>query len=343
MTLLLTGSDETVHGILGAMRYVSTAGTTRSFGGPSADLVNAMAKTFESARTGLAIGGPLLEEGGVWSTSDQALAELCMLLPDPRSRHEAIVAASLCVLMAEDFDVAGEQSLVSLSEAFGVDQEAAALIGSLTQKSAEVAGGDMFRRFLAERSGESLEVITTRMDRLEEPLTTEPEALEAYTALLHQAPAGSVGAELIRFYRHTGYDIPGTPMTPPLEVLGSHDLHHILAGYSTSSNDEVNIAMFTAANCPDGGLTYLAVVLLQWHHDVQITPFAPTYSVLDPTDLAEAATRGATTTFDVSDLSWDWMGIMHENLGEVRRELDVTPGGTVPDGGAWDARGLGDG
>jgi hypothetical protein len=342
MTLLLDGSDEVVHGILGAMRFVSTAGATRPFEGPSAELVNAMAQTFESARHDLSISGSVLEAAGTWSSTDLALSELTSALVDDRSRHEAMVAATLCVLMADDFDPAGEHALRVLADAFGVDQEAASLIEKLSRSSCEIAGGDLFRRFLAERSDDSLEVITSRLDRLEDPLITPTDDYESYVRLLQGAPEGSVGSEMLRFYRHTGYDVPGAPGVPALEVLGPHDLHHVLAGYSTSNIDEVAIAMFTAANSTDGGLYYLAVVLLQWHHDVKISPFEPSSSVLTPSALAAAAARGAMTSSDLSDRSWDWASIMTENLGEVRRELGVVPGGTVADGGAWDARGRGD-
>lgn len=342
MTLLLDGSGEVIHGILGAMRFVVTAGATRPFEGPSAQLVNSMAKTFESARDNLSISGPVLERDGIWQTHEGSISELCLALPDKRSRHEAMVASTLCVLMAEDFDPAGERALAVMAEAFEVDQEAARLIKTLSRKSAVVAGGDMFRRFLAERSDESLHTITTRIARAEEPIVTPPEDLEEYVNTLKIAPSGSVGAELLRLYRHTGYDIPGTPGTPPLSVLGVHDLHHVLAGYSTSAPDEAAIAMYVGANDPNGGLYYLAVVLLEWHHNIKVSPMDPGFSALDPDVLAEAAARGALTTSNLSDLSWDWKSLMAENLHDVREHLGIVPGGTVTDGGAWDARGIGD-
>lgn len=342
MSTLLTGSEDVLHGVVGAMRFVATAGATRPFEGQEAELVRAMALTFESGRSGLTVGGPVLEAHGTWASDDLALSELRRMLPDARARHEAMVAATLCVLMTDEFDPAGEEALAALADGLGVDGEAAAIIEQISNDSAAVAGSDLFRHFLAERSDVSLEVITERMARLEEPVTTSPEDFAAYVDLLNGCPAGSVGAELLRFYRHTGYDIPGTPGVPPLSVLGNHDLHHILAGYSTSDLDEVNVAMYVASNNADGGMYYLAVVLMQWHHNVQVSPFAPSHCVLDPTQLSEAAWRGAATGFDVSDLAWDWKSILPENLTEVRSTLEIPDGGTVPHGGSWDALGRGD-
>ena len=91
----------------------------------------------------------------------------------------------------------------------------------------------------------------------------------------------------------------------------------------------------------DGGLYYLAVILLQWHHDVKVSPFEPSASVLDPDAVAKAAARGAATEADISDRGWDWKADLHQNLNEVRHTMGILPGGTVDAGGAWDARGLG--
>jgi hypothetical protein len=60
MSTLLTASEDVIHGVIGAMRFIATAGATRPFVGPEAEMVKAMALTFESARSGLAIGGPVL-------------------------------------------------------------------------------------------------------------------------------------------------------------------------------------------------------------------------------------------------------------------------------------------
>ena len=84
------------------------------------------------------------------------------------------------------------------------------------------------------------------------------------------------------------------------------------------------------------------MILLQWHHDVKVSPFEPSHCLLDPDAVAMAASRGVLTERDISDRSWDWKAQLHENLQEVRHELGVAPGGTVGDGGAWDARGRGD-
>ncbi|MEI8259825.1 MAG: hypothetical protein WCJ30_29560, partial [Deltaproteobacteria bacterium] len=59
--------------------------------------------------------------------------------------------------------------------------------------------------------------------------------VERYHLLVADAPEGSLGAQMRKFYDDARFDIPGTPGAPlPVEFLGSHDVHHVLAGYDTS-------------------------------------------------------------------------------------------------------------
>jgi ubiquinone biosynthesis protein Coq4 len=127
-----------------------------------------------------------------------------------------------------------------------------------------------------------------------------------------------------------------------LEVLGAHDLNHVLAGYPTTAEGEVYVALFTAANSVDAGLDYLAAVLVQWHHDVKIGVFDPSRSDLQPDLLAEAVRRGATTATDLSGTDFAWRDLLHLPLSEARESIGVAGEGLVDAGGAWDALGQGD-
>jgi NAD(P)H-hydrate epimerase len=82
MSTLLTGSEDVIHGVIGAMRFIATAGATRPFVGPEAEMVNAMALTFESGRAGLAIGGPVLARGGSGDVLAGLIGGLLAQVPD---------------------------------------------------------------------------------------------------------------------------------------------------------------------------------------------------------------------------------------------------------------------
>ncbi len=219
MPLLFTGEPDVVHGILAAMRFVATAGATRDFEGPEADLVTAMADMFSQVRPDLDLDPQLLDRDGLHASSDLSLTRICSDLPQARERHEAMVAATLCALVGPSFDHQANHAVKQLADAFGLDQEMANEIEQLSGEAASRAGADLLRHFIADRSGIAESVIQARLDAGEEPLETPRDVFAAYAEQLHASPPNSAGAELLRFYNHTGFSIPGSPMTPPLEVL----------------------------------------------------------------------------------------------------------------------------
>ncbi len=116
----------------------------------------------------------------------------------------------------------------------------------------------------------------------------------------------------------------------------------MLAGYPTSPEGEVYVALFTAANSAEGGLDYLAAVLVQWHHDVKIGVFDPARSDLRSDHLAEAVRRGAATETDLSGQDFAWRELLHLPLDQAREQVGVVGKGLVSSGGPWDAFGHGD-
>ena len=341
MPLLLNGSSDTVHGILGAMRFVTTAGATRPFEGPEAALVQSMAQVFGEVRPDLELEELLSPHDGHHTDADKALALLCSDLIEPRERHEAMVAATLCALVTDDFDEGAAHAVKRLAEALEIDDELAVKIDQLSGNAAQRVGADLLRHFMAEKSGVAEEILQARLDAGGPPLLTDPRVFAEYSDLLHAAPPGSTGEEVLRFYAHTGFSIPGSVGAPPLEVLGAHDVTHVLAGYATSAEDEIYVALFSAANSTESGIDYLAAIMVQWHHEVKIGVFAPSRSALSPVILAEATRRGAATATDLSSASFDWQGLLHLPLEDARAAIGIEGVGTVTANGPWDAFGRG--
>src|SRR4051812_13996003 len=62
---------------------------------------------------------------------------------------------------------------------------------------------------------------------------------------VEQLPTGTVGAELVRYYRDNGWSYPGTDHHQPLP-FAAHDVHHVLGGYPTTFAGELGVGAFTA-------------------------------------------------------------------------------------------------
>lgn len=340
MTLIIHGEPGSAEGLVAAMRLVATARGRRPFTGHSADLVRAMAGVASAAQGDDASADlhQLLGAEEPWSSDRQAVAAIAAWLPGPDHRSEAVHAALLVPLGADEVDVEGLHAARWLAKELGADDQTVRDVEATCRRHAGRAEADLFRRFLAWKTGVDPMVIKARLARHEPPLQTPARDLTELRRSLDEAADGTVGAELCRFYSDTGFLLPGSDGVLPLEVLGSHDLHHVLTAYDASPEDEVYLAVFNAANAVDGGMDFLAVIMLQWHQGIRLGVFDPAQAELDPQLLAAAALRGDRTTTDLCDRSWDYRSLLDLPLDDARHQLGIPTGGSVVAGGPWDAQ-----
>ena len=321
------------------MRLVATALETRPFAGSSSELVQMFAGLMGCAgchgfEESLDFSD-LLGETLPWSEVDEAIVMIEALLTDERDRTEVVNSGLLVAMFADSPDLDALLTARQIARSLGCDDTLIDNIVAIANESAATAKADLFRRFLSERIDVESETIREHMERHDLDAITRPSDIERYHLLITEAPEGSLGAEMRFFYSDAKFDIPGTPGVPlPVEFLGSHDIHHVLAGYNTSAQGEAYTAVFNAANA-EAGIGWLSVVLLQWHQGIKLGVFPEGHSHLDPAQMADAALRGSQTTTDVYDAHWDWMALLSLPLDEVRSSLGIPPGGQVSAGSSW--------
>ena len=312
------------------------AGGRRPFTGAQADLVRAMAKVAAASHEGVRRDlDLLLGTDEPWGEEEGAVAAISAWLTTTQQRRETVHATLLVALDADEPDRLGLAIAHRLAVALGVDDQTMRDVEATSRRSAAQAEADLYRRFLSWKTGVDEVAIAQRLARHQLPVTTPPSTLNRLRNVLAEAREGTVAAELARFYAHTGFDLPGSTGTLPFEVLGSHDVHHVLAGYGADPDDEVYLAVFTAANSSRGGMDYLAVIMLQWHQGIKLGFFDPARASLDPELLAAALDRGARTTADLSDSDFDVFGILTMDLHEARVHLGIPTGGRVGHLGPW--------
>jgi hypothetical protein len=137
-------------------------------------------------------------------------------------------------------------------------------------------------------------------------------------------PTGTVGAELVRYYRDNGWSYPGTDHHQPLTVA-THDLHHVLGGYPTTLAGECGVGAFTAGAI--GRPVEGVLRLLTWEQQVaDARPLAGSEDDVDLAALAAAFERGARTTGAFAAPDWDPWTTVDRDLEALRAEYQIDAG-----------------
>lgn len=339
MSLLVFGPQEVRRSYVSAMRIVATANGSRPFSGPKAELVTMFAGLVGCAGChGLEKSidfSDLLGAEEPWEDADAAMRLITAGLKSDNDRKETVHAALLVAMYSPEPDAAGTQTARWLAERLGADEGWATAIEQIANQNAATAKADVFRRMLAEKIGLDKAEIVRQMERHALAEITTPETVARFHHLVSTAAAGTLGAEMRQFYEDAPFDIPGSAGVPlPVDFLGPHDIHHVLAGYPANAHGEVYTAVFNAANS-SAGIGWLTVVLLQWHQGIKLGVFPPAHAHLNPESMASAAHRGGHTRVDIYDPAWDWMSLLSRPVDEVRAELGIPPGGSVKPGQSW--------
>lgn len=164
-------------------------------------------------------------------------------------------------------------------------------------------------------------------------------ALAAKWAALGDLPRGTLGRSVWELYRARGFEFPGTPGSAP-PLLAQHDWVHVLAGYGTTVESELEVFGFIArANDDMRAFSLLAMVISLFETGYLATGaglFESSPGHLSAGEgmavrLGDAMRRGAlsqdtaTGTASVDYLRIDWFGLADLPLDRVRERFAIAP------------------
>jgi ubiquinone biosynthesis protein Coq4 len=130
-----------------------------------------------------------------------------------------------------------------------------------------------------------------------------------------------------RFYQKNGFSMPGEKGGFPEAGL-YHDLSHVLGGYDTDPEGEVEVASFSAGYKRTRPFYMVMFAVMVFSTGVNVRPTAGnvTTGVLGKPGMAErmfaAIERGSQVNTDLSD-KWDYWPYVELPLEEARRRLNV--------------------
>ncbi len=159
-------------------------------------------------------------------------------------------------------------------------------------------------------------------------LVTDAELAARFTAL-GDLPPDTLGYQFFHHYRDHGFAFPGEPGGFPVAAV-FHDLMHVLCGYPTTPEGEIQVTGFHAGMHDKTAFFILLFSVITFSAGINITP-APQpdmKGVLGQKDVAakmlRAIDRGSKINTDLAD-DWDFWPYMPLPIDEVRSRLNVVP------------------
>ena len=145
-----------------------------------------------------------------------------------------------------------------------------------------------------------------------------------YQALEHY-DRGTLGRSFFDFYRDRGFPLPGEKGGFS-ELFVSHDLTHVLAGFNTDMDGEVNIAAFQAGmSRSDYGWEMLLEMILDYHQGLHFTTAGLVEAGrghFHPDEVLLGYERGVRCNTDlISD--WDYWGVMDQSVESLRERYSI--------------------
>jgi len=144
-----------------------------------------------------------------------------------------------------------------------------------------------------------------------------------YQALEHY-PSGTLGRSYWEYCKQNGFPLPGEMGGAPEPIL-FHDCAHVLSGYGTDPEGEVQVACFSAGFQRRDPWLFVFFVLLQFHVGIRMTPIAAARTGnFNPEKALIALRRGAAMNVDLNN-GWDYWPVMGDHVNELRQRYNILP------------------
>ena len=259
--------------------------------------------------------------------------ELGAAFRDPAIAHQFAQAMAVMALVEGPPTAAQGELMASYGRALGVDEPALRVLGELAHHHLVLFRLDFMRRsHIADMVKGAVHregfLATARALAAFRGMREDRAVLARYEAL-GRLPPDTLGHAFWKHCTDNGFPFPGAPFGFP-EAGVYHDFTHVLSGYSTKPEGEVQIGGFTAGYKKHTPIFVILFVMLTFGAGVNVTPVPQpeVTAILAQEGLAdrffEAVERGGQVNTDLSD-GWDHWAWVEKKLEQARAELNVPP------------------
>ncbi|MFF0633113.1 hypothetical protein ACFYTS_11490 [Nocardia sp. NPDC004151] len=267
-------------------------------------------------------------------------------------RERIVQTMLLSALVVRPLPAATGNQLREFADALGVDDDMIAVAQRYADGAVDLAAVDFTRNgYLGNTDTLRLDALHTAGLDSSWSAVTDDAGLAGRWAELWELPIGTLGRGVADFYRDRGFVTPGLPGSAP-PLLAQHDWVHVLAGYGTTLENEIEVFAFMArANDDPRAFSLLAMVISLFE-----TGYLRAGAGLFEADaghlstsgmatrLGDAMRRGALTRGSHDFLDLDWFGLADRPITVVREEIGLVAkdGSAVAAGsaGPWQPGGI---
>ncbi|MGE4608510.1 MAG: hypothetical protein AAEJ52_17370 [Myxococcota bacterium] len=301
-------SEDEARSFLAGMKAVATVRGTRPLDPLAAEMLDAVGRHVLHANV------------DIDQFPDCTPAELAAQIENPRSRLEFVQFIVLVPYL--DMHVDAEEVAV-------VDEIAGELeVETDTLTDLHRVRDNRLKRLLLDYGRRSFDQYTSAEGVWQKLMLTAQslrqfvgvkQVAERYRAL-ENYPEASLGHTLFHFYRERNFPLPGEKRSLS-ELLITHDCCHILGGFNTDMNGEMNVAGFEAGLFENGfGFELLLEVILDFHLGKAFTTaglLPPGTGHFDPEGVMLGYERGVACNVNPIK-GWDFWEVAARQVTELR-------------------------
>jgi len=247
-------------------------------------------------------------------------------IEDAAARHALVQRLVLVCLM----DAAVSEEEVRAVEAFAaalqIDESGVRHVRQLLEGKTRWVAFDMLRRSFIKTKMKDVwatDGVSGVLGFVKAAASVPDAAVAARFAALGELPEGTLGRAIYVHFQENGFASPGSGAAGAVPAGGLfHDLGHVLAGYSTDPDGELQIGAFQAGYLGEDGFLMTLFILMLFHLGAPIRPgVEPTVGRMDFDRFHAAYRRGRAVRVNL--LTWDPWPHMERPLSELRVELGI--------------------
>jgi hypothetical protein len=250
--------------------------------------------------------------------------QVAEVITEPHRRKRVVQLASIAAMVEGDVTPSEARAVRALAGALKVEERALKILDEIAADHQLLTRFDMMRRIMGKVGGQAYqEEGFAGIRKMLAPMTGAEDHEVAWKyKQLGLLPEGSLGREFWEHCTKNKFSFPGEKGGIP-ERLVFHDFGHVLAGYDTRPESEIQQGAFQGGFVREDGFAFLMFVVMQFHLGLRVTPVTTGFTGLfDVAKVLRAAQRGASCKVDLSR-HWDPFAVADAPLDQLRAEYGI--------------------